>query len=220
MRWILYVMVVANLLTFAWFSQHQKSNPINQDLQDYATTDGVDTIRLLIEREPIMDVAARTQNLLESAGMCHIIGPFKDHEVADDAVVEMKHLGREGTVHFDKGKVKVGYWVYLKSMPDQEVENIVQVLKNNGIKDYYINKHNELSLGIYNGLQGAKIRQMSIAALGYSPLVGPLYRNQVRYWIDVAEMKSNMLTNEAWDSYLAEHPDIRRKSMKCDLIRA
>lgn len=221
MRRIVYILVAVNLLTFAWLSQHQESRPGYKETPDHAATaDGVNTLRLLSELEPIIKVAARTQFPSQAVGRCHTIGPFKDHEVADDALARIKDLGIEGTARFDKANVKIGYWVYFKSMPTREVENIIQVLKNNDIKDYHQNERNELSLGIYNRLQGAERRQMSIAALGYSPLVGPFFRNQNRYWIDVAEEKKNMLPDEAWDSYMTRYPDSQRQTMKCNLINA
>lgn len=221
MRWIAYLLVAVNLLTFAWLSQHQESRSAGRETPDHAaTTDGVNTIRLLSELEPVTKVAARTQFPLQAAGRCHAIGPFKDRGAVDDALARMKDLGMEGTARLDKVNVKTGYWVHFKSMPTREVENIIQVLKDNDIKDYHRNDRNELSLGIYNRLQGAERRQMSIAALGYSPLVGPLFRNQNRYWIDVTEEKNNMLPNEAWDSYMTRYPGSQRQSMKCNLINA
>jgi hypothetical protein len=221
MRWIAYMLVAVNLLTFAWLGQHQESRSEDRETPNHAATaDGVKTIRLLSELEPIIKVAARTQFPSQAVGRCHTIGPFKDNEVADDALARMKDLGIEGAVHFDKANVKIGYWVYFKSMQTREVENIIQLLKNNDIKDYHKNERNELSLGIYNRLEDAERRQMNIAVLGYSPLVGPFFRNQNRYWIDVAEEKINMLPDEAWDSYMTRYPDSQRRSMKCNLINA
>jgi hypothetical protein len=92
------------------------------------------------------------------------------------------------------------------------------VLKEKGIKDYHKNARNELSLGIYNGIQSAKRRQKSIAKLGYSPAMGPLRGNQTLYWIDVAKLKHNILTDESWDRYMAKYPGSKRKSSGCDLI--
>ena len=220
MRWVMYIMVVANLFAFVWFSHHQESHPGNQKSRDHATPDGVKTIRLLRESEAITDVAVRTQNPPEPVGVCHTIGPFKDHEMADDAVAVIRNLGREGAVRLDKEKVKTGYWVYIKSKSSKEVNNIILGLESKGFKDYHKNERNELSLGFFRGPQDARRRQKRIAALGYSPLVGPRYRYSTFYWVDVAEMKSNMLSDEAWDNYLTRYPDSQRKSVKCDLFNA
>jgi hypothetical protein len=213
-------LILVNLLTFAWLNFYQESYIGTEKKEFPEVPKGVKTIRLLSESEPIMDVAVHAQDQSESDGICYTIGPFKDHEAAEGAVADMASLGRDGTIRIVNQKVKRGYWVYFESRPGQDVEHLIKTLRGNGIKDYHKNARNELSLGIYNGIQSAKRRQQSIAELGYSPLVGQLYRNQTLYWIDVAELKQNMLTNETWDSYMAKYPDSERKSLGCDLVNA
>jgi hypothetical protein len=207
-----------NILAFAWFNLYQE--PYNQTGKKEfpEIPKGVKTIRLLSEHEPIMDVAVHIQDQSGSEGVCYTIGPFKNLEAAEGAVADMASNGRIGTIRIDNQEVKKGYWVYIESRPVQDLENIIQVLKENGIKDYHKNARNELSLGIYNGIQSAKRRQKSIAELGYSPAMGPLRSNQTLYWIDVAKLKHNILTDESWDRYMAKYPGSKRKSSGCDLI--
>jgi hypothetical protein len=211
-------MILVNILTFAWFNFYQESYNEAGKKEFPEVPKGVKTIRLLSEHEPIMDVAAHVQDQPETDGVCYTIGPFRNLEAAEGAVADMASIGRTGTIRIDNQKVKKGYWVYFKSQPARDLENIIQVLKKNGIRDYHKNARNELSLGIYNGIQSAKRRQQSIAELGYSPAMGPLLRDQTRYWIDVAELKHNILTDESWDRYMAKYPGSRRKSSGCDLI--
>ena len=218
MRFILYLMIALNVLTFGWFSYKESFSEAANEFQ--AASKGVKMLRLLNEREYIQDVSAHIHKKTESVGMCHTIGPLKNLDSARDVLAELRGLGREGNIRTDKQKVKYAYWVYLESMPDDALVKIIAELEVNGIKDYHPNNQNEVSLGIYNGIQGAKQRKLNIAALGYSPMVGPLYRTQTQYWIDVADVNYNTLTDGAWKSYLAKHPDIQRKSVKCDLINA
>ena len=220
MNWIMQIMIVLNLLTFAWFNFYQESYPVAEKIEYPDVPKGVKTLRLLSEREPIMDVALHGQNQTELDGICYTVGPFKDLEAAEGAVADMASIDRDGTVRIDNRKIRIGYWVHFESQPTQEIDNIIRVLKSNGIKDYHRNARNELSLGIYNGIQSANRRQQSIAELGFSPLVGPLYRDRPLYWVDVAELKHNRLTDEAWDSYMVKYPDIKRESLVCDLINA
>jgi hypothetical protein len=212
-------MVAMNVLAFGWFNyQESFSEPEKRQFQ--AASRGVKMLRLLNEREPIMDVSVHVQDQTGTVDICHTIGPLKDHELVRDVVAGMKRLGREGNVRIDRQKVKYAYWVYLKSTTDVELEKIIKDLVTNGITDYHRNDRNELSLGIYNGIQGAKRRQMDIAEFGYSPLVGPLYRTETQYWIEVADTNYSFHKDDAWDSYLAQYPDTQRKSTKCDLVTA
>ena len=210
-------MIALNVLGFAWFSyQESLSGPGRSEFQ--AVSRGVMMLRLVNEQKLIKDVSARVHNQTGSVGMCHTIGPLENRDSAREVVAEIKELGRKGSIRTDKRKVKYAYWVYLKSMPDDELDKVIARLETNGIKDHYRNDRNELSLGMYNGIQSATTRQMNIAALGFSPLVGPLYRTRIQYWIDIADMNYNMPADDGWKSYLAEYPDSQRKSVKCDLV--
>ncbi|MEN8206709.1 MAG: hypothetical protein ABFS24_11945 [Pseudomonadota bacterium] len=220
MKWIMQIMILVNLLTFAWYNFYHESYTGAEKKEFPEVPKGVKTLRLLSEREPVMDVSVHAQNQAKPVSMCHTIGPLKNHDLARDVLAEIKGLGREGNVRTDKQKVKYAYWVYLKSMPDDELEKIIEELEANGIKDYHQNGRNEISLGIYNGIQGAKRQQMNMAALGYSPLVGSLYRTEIQYWIDVADMNDRFYADDAWETYLARYPDSQLKSTRCDLINA
>lgn len=219
MKLILYFMIVLNVLTFGWFSYKETISEAKKE-EFQATTGGVKKLRLLNEREHFQDVSAHIYGRKESAGLCHTIGPIENRDTAHAIFAALRKTGREGNIRADKQKVQYAYWVYLESLPDNELEKTVAEMKSRGIKDYHQNNRNELSLGIYNGMQAARQRQRSIAALGYSPLVGPLYRTETHYWIDVADMSRTALTDDAWKSYLGEYPDIHRKSVKCELINA
>ena len=219
MKQILYFMIALNVLTFGWFSYKETISEAEKE-EFKATTSGVKKLRLLSEREHFQDVSAHIYGRKESAGLCHTIGPIENRDTARGIVAALGKTGKEGNIRADRQKVQYAYWVYLESMPDTELEKTVAEMKSSGIKDYHQNNLNELSLGIYNGMQAALQRQRSIAALGYSPLVGPLYRTETRYWIDVADMNRAALTDDAWKSYLGEYPDLHRKSVKCELINA
>jgi hypothetical protein len=147
--------------------------------------------------------------------VCQTIGPFKDRTASDAVVAWLKERGKEGSVRSGKVNVRIGYWVYLKSTPATEAGRIMQELKDKGVKDYNQNARNEISLGIYVKQQIAIRRQKSMEALGYTPLVKPLYRNRTRYWVDVRETEADMLSAEEWDLHLTNTPDSRRESMAC-----
>jgi len=212
-------MIALNVLTFGWFSYKESFSEAEKG-EFQAATKGVKMLRLLNEREYIKDVSARIDNKAESVSICHTIGPLNNRDSARDIVAELGELGRDGNLRTDKQKVQYAYWVYLESMPDDELDRIIVELEANDSKDYHKNDRNELSLGIYNGFQGAKQQQHNIAALGYSPLVGPMYRTVTQYWIDVADMNYNTLNDDAWKIYLDGYPEVQRKSAKCELINA
>jgi hypothetical protein len=147
--------------------------------------------------------------------VCQTVGPFKDSTASDPVVTWLKERGREGSVRTGMMNVRIGYWVYLKSMSATEARRTMQELKDKGVKDYNQNAQNEISLGIYVKQEIAIRRQKSMETLGYTPLVKPLYRNRIRYWVDVRETETDMLSAEEWDLHLANTPDSRREPMAC-----
>ena len=173
-----------------------------------------------VSRDQSKDVSIDALNQPQVVSICHTFGPLNNHDMALDVLADIKELGREGSILTDEQKVRYAYWVYLEPMPIEELEKAIQALEANGIKDYHRNDRNELSLGIYKGINHAKRRQIDIAALGFSPLVGPLYRNEIQYWVEVADMHFRFRTDEAWESYIARYPVSQHESTRCDLINA
>ena len=219
MRLMVYIMVLFNILTFAWFSNKE---PISgsEAGEKHALPEGVKTLHLLSEQGSIKDSSIDAQNKPQAVSICHTFGPLNNHAMALDVLADIEELGREGNVHADEQKVKYAYWVYLEPMPVIELEKAIYALEAHGIKDYHRNDRNQLSLGIYKGMVHAKRRQLNIAALGFSPLVGPLYRNEIQYRVDVADMHYRFRTDEAWESYVARYPDSQHQSIRCELKNA
>jgi hypothetical protein len=219
MRWLLQIMIAANLATCAYHIFYRDNHTHNDAAVTAVKSNGVRTLRLLSERETIIDVTLKTKNQV-SVGLCHTIGPFLDHETANNALFEVNNYGKEASIRSDVKKERTGYWVYLEPNSLQESEKFIEMLKANGINDYYRTRRNEISLGIYNGMQGARNRQASIAALGYSPSVEPFYRDQRRFWVDVIEMDSRTPRDTKWSAYLLKYSESERKSVECNLIKA
>ena len=220
MKWTMQIMILVNLLTFAWYNIYPESYTEAAKKEFHELPKDVKILRLLSEREYIKDVAVHTQSQTKPVSMCHTIGPMKDYESARGVLSEIEGLGREAAVRPDRQKVKYAYWVYLKSMPDDELEKVIEDLEANGIRDYHQNGRNELSLGMYNDIQDAKRQQINIAALGYSPLVGPLYRTEIQYWIDVADVSDRFHADDVLKIYLDRYADGQHKSKRCDHINA
>ena len=219
MKWVLQIMIAANLSTFAHFMIYQDNYLSHKNAAIAEKSNGVKILRLLSEREPIIDVYFNAKTNV-STGLCNTIGPFQDHEAANKALVEVGIYGKEASIRSDVEKERTGYWVYLEPTSVQESINIIEALKADRINDYYRTSRNQISLGIYNGLQGARNRQASIAALGFSPLVEPFYRDQRRFWVDVIEMGRSVPEDREWAAYLVKYSASERKSVECDLIKA
>ena len=173
-------------------------------------------------KTPATDAAASrdADTVMESpppqpVDVCQTVGPFKNRTATDPVVSWLQDRGKKSSVRSGKMEVRIGYWVYLESMPATEAERIMQELKNKGVEDFNQNERNEVSLGIYVKKPIAERRQKRIKALGYTPRVKPLYRNRTRYWVDVRETEDDRLSAEDWNLQLADTPDSRREPMAC-----
>ena len=88
MRFILYLMIALNVLTFGWFS-YKETFLVTEKGEFQAVAKGVKQRILLNERGYINNGSARIHNKAVSVGMCHTIGPLKHRDSALDIVAEL-----------------------------------------------------------------------------------------------------------------------------------
>jgi hypothetical protein len=208
MKYLLIMLVAINLIMFGWFNQHQPLlASTDKTLEQTTIPKGARRILMLSDIVHVAEISTEEPETPQPPAMCHTFGPFESQSAANEVLAGITKLGNEGTVRNSTEKVSTGYWVYLETMPAQAVERIIQGLKQKGIEDYHRNEKNELSLGIYSHREGAERRQQSIAGLGYTPRVKPLYHDEIRYWIDFREVDTDLQSDQAWNYWLADYSD-------------
>lgn len=146
---------------------------------------------------------------------CFTLGPF-------DKLMEAKSVKNTLTdkhikVRARSSEISVnnGHWVYLPPYPSwTAAKKVVEKLKADGIKDYFIvsgkETNNAISLGVFSIRESAVKRQARLKALGYNAVLTERIRQENRYWLDVVTTDA-----QAVQAIMASHDRVPVNSKPC-----
>ena len=153
MRHIVYLLLVANIVYFAWnMLQLSPDDEVARSLPPLpATATRLITLQEMEEeakqeeekQNAVVEVSAieaLTQEQPPGAGgtlSCQSLGPFLAAEKMQRVEKELAELGLEATQRTADVRQQVGYWVYLPAMEREKVLQITQHLDEKGDKDYF-----------------------------------------------------------------------------------
>jgi len=239
MKWLFYLLVLANLLFFAWHWQYPVEGPAASPPP--ATTQG-EQLRLLSElsqppdprsagggglieeprsRPPERSGAgpvAEAEEVSPPAWRCHRISGLADKtELAAvrEALAERRfEVVASGTEPGEKKR----YWVLLPPYGSAaEAAPVLERLKAAGLEDYYLvgggENHNAISLGIFSSIDAAQRRYRQIRDLGLQPEARELAIPVHRYWMTVREPDDAEETE--WRSIIEARPDVSAEGTAC-----
>jgi hypothetical protein len=218
MRYVIYILVVANCLFFAWHMTGDVSEAgLVRSLPPLPA--GVDSLTTLQEREPgagSMEVSGiEEQTLLQPPGAgaplsCHALGPFVLEKEMRTATARLRELGFDPRARSSEVQKQTGYWVYLPTLGYKQALQVVEVLKENSIEDYFIGAEDFVSLGIYRELASANRHRERIRELGLEPLIEPRYSTRTVHWLDLENVERS-----AGQEILKEYPEVRSQELAC-----
>ncbi|MCW9058399.1 MAG: SPOR domain-containing protein [Gammaproteobacteria bacterium] len=243
MRYLIYLLVIANLAFWAWYPAPPEPMPRDRAL---SLPPGVETLVLLRERgqdtepaetdpSPVPEPAPEASQLpaddvpLEGpppepepvaveqpVDRCYSIGPFMAAEDQAAAATTLRRAGLEVKSRSSDVQEPIGYWVYLPAMASEEARRVAAELTRQGVSDYFIGKQNYISLGAFSAKPAAEERRRQIAALGYEPRLDPRFRTRTAFWLDVLESVAAPVPEERWAEIQARYPEAWRQSLSCE----
>jgi len=240
-RYLIYLLVIANLAFWAWYPAPPEPMPRDAAL---SLPPGVESLVLLREREqepkpPETDPPlAPEPQASESPGddmpleetppepepvavevpvdRCYSIGPFMAAEDQSAAAASLRRAGLEVKPRSSDVQEPIGYWVYLPAMASEEARRVAAALTRQGVTDYFIGKQNYISLGAFSAKSTAEERRRQITALGYEPRLDPRFRTRTAFWLDVLESAAAPVPEERWAEIQARYPEAWRQSLSCE----
>ena len=243
MRYLIYLLLLANLAFFVWYPR-----PLEQDSERRALPPlpaGVDTLVLLSERdaqsagteapaaaaetpaappatpapepepEPEQEPGPAPAAEAVPVTLCQSVGPFLTRADADRAGRLLRDAGYEPQRRDARTREQTGYWVYLPPMPRRRAREIVADLDAHGMKDHYIGKDNFISLGIFRSRGKAAVRRRKVRRLGYDALLEPRYRKRTVYWLDMKTPGRPLADTPLWQKLAGKDPKIRIEPLTC-----
>ena len=222
MRHIVYLLLVANLLFFAW--NHFQAQTTVDSVQSLPPLPA-DVNKLVTLQEHARDMSgpvdgqdiealtrAQPPGAL-SAGRCRALGPFR---AQDEVKVIADHLGDSGldpVLRSVENRVENGYWVYLSGKDKEHAREMVKQLQDHNDNEYYVGMGYFISLGTFEDIERAEIRLQDLREKGFNEaILEQRYRTRVEYWLELPENAAGV---ELLDRLVGENPDLEVHAVSC-----
>jgi len=150
---------------------------------------------------------------------CWTLGPFADSRQADRSLAILGKEGVKGKMQKRSDNTLAGYRVQLSAQGTKAAaERTMNELRGRGIKDIALRTNDgtySVSLGFFTKLESAQQRSTIIRKLGYKALIQNVYREQVRFRLELYQVADISRLDKAWARVSAAYPMVKRQSMKC-----
>jgi len=240
MKYVALLLLIANLVFFAWqfpqqkfigkhvnttgVAEHQSSDAAGEPLMmldelPSAVAEKVVTVDL--GKKSIRSSSSVSQRgaLPASPAECWSLGPFADTEQADHGLTLLTGNGIKGRTQKRSADVLVGYRVRLASQDSkQAAQEVADQLAAKGIKDIALVPDKDrfmIALGFFKHSESAQNRVKRISRLGYQPIMEEITRNKTAYWLDLYTATSAADLDAVWPALVKAYPDIQREPLKC-----
>jgi len=209
MKWLIYLLLLANLGFGLW---HYRSQALNDS--EVQNRNDNDNLRLVLLREYLAQqdkpptVEPSVDALSGVNKSCYTLGPFKAVNDANSvrSMLKKAKIGAKRRVR--KDKTRKGFWVLLPpAATHAAARKNVEKLKDKGIKDYFLvangDQTNAVSLGVFAQSDTAQSRYQEIKDLGFNPKISSVELPMREYWLDwpVEETLSSKLLDKIRKQY-------------------
>ncbi len=241
MKYLVYLLIVLNLAYFAWQRTQPPAQPPAPRLAPLPSD--VEPLVLLSERkrtrppanaleeipdqveaqtgtgpEPAKPVPAEAESPLlpEVVPVCRTVGPITAPDEAANLRDRLSEQGYPTVLREGEIQVPAGYQIYLPAMPSAQAQEIVRKLEAAGMTDYFVGRHNRISLGIFSSKSKARVRQQAVQSLGYDAALDARYRTRKVYWIDFQDAAGSPEQSADWRQVLAFYPELKAQQVSCE----
>ncbi|MDH3980129.1 MAG: hypothetical protein OEU91_06415 [Gammaproteobacteria bacterium] len=220
MRYVVYLMLVANLVYFAW---NMFPGSTGGDL--YSALPPVpDSAKPLVTLKEMQQQSAAssetgaiemlTANKPPSAGMsvCQALGPFAIVDEVKAVTARLDKLGLQPRQRIAEVQKENGYWVYVPPMERAAALEIARKLDENGDGDYFIGRDNLVSLGAFKNIARAELRLRQVRKLELGAILEARFRTHDAYWL---EFRKNPDAERELSAIMGKHPQLQLNELAC-----
>lgn len=196
MKNILLILLLANILYFMWgYLVEEEAQPGVAFVEE---SDLGPPLDVTVDRDS--DAVASVGAVLGSGEpsaleavvgrSCVSIGPFRDSEDADTAVLEYSSEGMKTSMRTMVGQIFVGHWVQIRDIPDEASANrILEQLKAGGLGDAYLVRTEDeglkISLGLFGDVERAEKIELQARSLNLPAEISPRTRDGDVFFVDI-----------------------------------
>ena len=121
---------------------------------------------------------------------CVSIGPFRDSDDADSAVLEYSNEGMKVLLRATTGQVFVGHWVWIRNIADEAAgKDVLAQLNAGGLHDAYLDRSDtedlKISLGLFSDASGAEKIELQARSLDLPAEIIPSTKERSVYFVDI-----------------------------------
>lgn len=222
MKWVIYIVLLANLAMFVWHYQGTSSSVGKQDDQDSNVPKLVLLSEFLQDERLNADVSTANNEKKKFAVVphCYRIGPMDSKRSADQAVADLRRHGIFAKTASRKDSNKAGYWVFIpQHNTRQSAKRSISKLKGNGEKDYFLvasgEFKNAISLGLYSKRHLAKVRLEKITEMGFSPALKNVNLPKSLYWVEWERDPENAMSRDVFINMRNRYENIGQIEIQC-----
>jgi len=242
LKYLVYLLIVLNLSYFAWYQMQPPQTPPAPRLAPLPS--GVEPLVLLSERnrgslatpeQPVIlpdkagqqaDAAPDTVSpesdtvevpvVSQTLSVCRTLGPIEERTEASGLLAKLLRQGFASTLREGKIQAPSGYQIYLPAMSAEQAREVVSTLKAAAMDDYFVGKHNRISLGIFSSKGKARIRQQDVRQLNLDALLDARYKTRKVYWIDIEGNNLAQGGTQGWVQIMERYPEIQTQQVSCE----
>ncbi len=144
-----------------------------------------------------------------SVDRCYTLGPFRKLDNLRIFTRAIKNYVIAASFRSREEQEQSLFWVYLEpEATHKKAKKLGNRLKNKKVKDYYVvssgPKEKGISLGHFKEKDRAYSHAASIKALGFKPIVEPVFRSYTIYWLDYHVPAGKVIPQKIFSKHLAQ----------------
>lgn len=242
MRWIFFLLLVANLGLLGWFLSVDRT-PAAKVIA-VASDSGVNTISLVSEVDPAVlaaeapaaevpqqPIAPEDEPASGAAPLCTLVGPFEEVYQGEDVVRRLQALQVDAALRDVEMEGQMRYWVYLAPLNStREAFRKLRELQAAGIDSYVIPKgslENGISFGIFSEAERAESLAGELRERGFAAEFREEPQTYLERWVVLSGLgdtgavsgEGGVIGEEFWQQLQLDYPDIGRRQNLCSEIQ-
>ena len=217
MRWTFLLLLVLNILYFAW----QQAQPVQRpkEVPTMALQASEEkTLRLLSESTSALTKREATPSMRET--VCLYLGPFDEAGEAGRVEQRLLSLDISAERRALDAQAGVDYWVYLPPLASRQASLMqLKELQARKIDSYLISQGdlaNGISLGIFPRQDSANNVLSRLTEAGYSAQLRELPRAHRAYWLRVAPKSRRLLDDALLEQLSSDFTGLSHQLMPCE----
>ena len=228
MRWIILVLVFANLGYFAWGSfQESKSdyqvNPVTAEVAETGRR-----LVLLSESKSVSSVKEKTTVVSKplsdtkeqnDTAQCLALGPFQNPDIVDQVQQRLFSLGIGSRERADQNSEAADYWVHIPPLAGRDAAiRLLRELQAQKFDSFVITQgelSNGISLGLFSKYDSAKTVRRRLMNAGYPVEIKTLSRQPESWWLELNSGAEEKLDDYFWDELVKRVPGIKKAKKSC-----